>query len=807
MVRSVVTKFHQHALALAFAVKEINENAQILPNVTLGFHIYDSYYDARMTYRTTLDLLFKSISFLPNYKCARQRNLIAIIGGLGSDTSFHMADILDLYKLPQLIYGSLVPQKLYHIQVPSFYTMVPNEAHQYSGIIQLLQYFGWTWIGLMALDNNNGEKFLQTMELLLSQHGICTAYTERIPHEISLDNLEPIIDKASHIHVPLTDHKANTFIIYGESVTIAQLRAIVFVQDPANKEQDSFRKVWIMTSGINFILPGIQRGWDLDLFQGAISFMVHLRELQGFKTFLQMVEPSWAREDGFFKDFWEQAFDCFLPNPDMSLKDDEMCSGKENLEDLPGHLFEMHTIGHSYSIYNGVYATVHALHAMFSSQSFQRSIKRAGSVELVELQPWLLHPYLKRVSFNNSANDMVSFNERKEIRGGFDIVNMVTFPNRSFERVKVGWVEPDAPGGEEFRINENMILWHRVFNQVCPLSVCNEQCHPGNQKKKKEGEKFCCYDCIPCPEGEISNKTDMEKCFKCPEDQYPTKGKDDCIHKIVTYLSYKELLGYTLASISISLSLITALILGIFLKHRDTPLVKANNQDLTYILLISLHFCFLCPLLFIGQPNEVTCLLRQPTFGIIISMAVSCILAKTLTVVVAFMATRPDSNMKKWVGKRMATSIVLFFSLIQVDLCALWLVSSPPFPQLNMHSVTEAIINECNEGSTVMFSCVLGYMGFLALASFFVAFCARRLLDSFNEAKFITFSMLVFCSVWVLFVPTYLSSTGKALLAVEIFSILASSAGLLGCIFFPKCYIILLRPEMNTKDQLVRRKN
>ncbi|XP_063158973.1 vomeronasal type-2 receptor 26-like [Candoia aspera] len=686
--------------------------------------------------------------------------------------------------------------------------MVPGEAHQYSGIIQMLQHFGWTWIGLVALDNNNGDRFMQALESLFAQNGICTAYTERIPYGFRLDDLEEIIDTASHIRVPLTDHQANTFIIYGESVTIGHLRAIIFGQDPTNKEIDSFRKVWVMTSGIDFILPGLQRGWDLDLFQGAIAFTVHSRELQGFKAFLQMVEPSCAQEDGFLKEFWEQAFDCVFPNPDISVKKDEkMCSGKEKLEDLPGPVFEMHTIGHSYSIYNGVYATAHALQAMFSSQSFQRSILRGKFAELVELQPWLLNPYLQRVSFNNSAGDKVSFNEQKEMRGGFDIVNMVSFPNRSFERVKIGWIDPDAPHGEEFTIRENVIMWHRAFNQVCPLSACNEWCHPGNRKEKKEGEKFCCYDCVPCPDGEISNKTDMENCFKCPEDQYPSKEKDDCIHKLEIYLSYKELLGFTLAFTSVLLSLITSLILGVFHKHRDTPLVKANNRDLTYTLLISLLFCFLCPLLFLGQPNKVTCLLRQPTFGIIFSMAVSCILAKTLTVVVAFMATRPGSNVKKWVGKRMATSIILFCSLIQVALCTIWLASFPPFPQLNMHSMTKAIIKECSEGSAVMFSCVLGYMGLLALASFSVAFSARRLPDSFNEAKFITFSMLVFCSVWVLFVPTFLSTRGKALVAVEIFSILASSAGLLGCIFFPKCYIIMLRPELNIRQQLIRRKN
>ncbi|XP_063158960.1 vomeronasal type-2 receptor 26-like [Candoia aspera] len=656
----MVTKFYQHTLALAFAVKEINEDPQILPNVTLGFHIYDSYYDARMTYRTTLDLLFKSTCFLPNYKCAKQKKLIAIIGGLGSDISFHMADILGLYKIPQLTYGTLVLGNTDHTLVPSLYSMVPNEAQQYFGILQLLQYFGWTWIGLFAHDNNNGEKFLEALEALLFQNGICAAYRLRIPQRIRLDNFEEMIDIASYIHVPLTDHRANIFIIYGESVTMAQLKTILFVQDPRNKETDSIRK---------------------------------------------------------------------------------------------------------------------------------------------------LHPYLQRVSFNNSAGDTVSFNEQKEMRGGFDIVNMVSFPNRSFERVKIGWIDPYAPHGEEFTIHENLIMWHRVFNQVHPLSACNERCHPGNRKEKKEGEKFCCYECVPCPEWEISNKTDMENCFNCPEDQYPTKEKDDCIHKLVMYLSYKEPLGFILTSISVSLSLITALILGVFLKHRDTPLVKANNRDLTYTLLICLLFCFLCPLLFLGQPNKVTCLLRQPMFGIIFSMAVSCILAKTLTVVVAFMATRPGSNVKKWVGKRMATSIVIFCSLIQVGLCTIWLASLPPFPQLDMHSTNEAIIKECNEGSPALLTCVMGYMGLLALASFSVAFCARRLPDSFNEAKFITFSMLVFCSVWVLFVPTYLSSRGKALVAVEIFSIIASSAGLLGCIFFPKCYIIILRPELNIKKHLIRRKN
>uniref|UniRef100_A0A3B3TML8 G-protein coupled receptors family 3 profile domain-containing protein n=1 Tax=Poecilia latipinna TaxID=48699 RepID=A0A3B3TML8_9TELE len=384
-----------------------------------------------------------------------------------------------------------------------------------------------------------------------------------------------------------------------------------------------------------------------------------------------------------------------------------------------------------------------------------------------------------------------------------------------------GWVENGGricSGDEDLKAVETEFLdvsdlrpEYNVYKAVYALAYALDEllrCEPGKGPFSEESCATlqtlqpwqCCFDCIPCSEGMINSL----ECFSCPEDFWSSPQRDLCVLKQTEFLSYQEPLGICLTAASLLGTFICAVVLGIFIYHRSTPIVRANNSELSFNLLLSLKLCFLCSLLFIGRPRLWTCQLRHAAFGISFVLCVSCILVKTMVVLAVFKASKPGGGASlKWFGVSQQRGTVLVLTSVQAAICTAWLVSSSPSPHKNTKYHNDKIVYECIVGSTIGFAVLLGYIGILAILSFVLAFMARNLPDNFNEAKLITFSMLIFCAVWVAFVPAYVSSPGKYADAVEVFAILASSFGLLVALFGPKCYIILLRPERNTKKALM----
>ncbi|XP_067245191.1 extracellular calcium-sensing receptor-like [Chanodichthys erythropterus] len=765
------------AQTLIFAIEEINNSTQLLPGVYLGYKIYDSCGSIAHTILSGMALMNGYEDTLSDTSCSRPPAVHAIIGESTSSPTIGLASVAGPFSLPVISHFATCACLSNRKKYPTFFRTIPSDYYQSRALAQLVKHFGWTWVGTVRSRSDYGNNGIVAFEEAAKQEGICIEYSEAIfrtdPEEQFLKTLE-VIEKG-------TARVVLAFIALGDFVPLVK----VIAQHNITGLQWVGSESWITSRTL-------AETKEYSFLSGAVGFAVANAKLVGLREFLVNVHPDQDPNNELLKEFWETAFQC-------SFRSSGGCTGSERLDEQQNEYTDVSELRIANKVYTAVYSVAHALHNLLKDlKSSTISSKREWPTTQKVLE------YMRDVRFTVKTGEKIFFDANGDPVARYDLVNWQPAEDGSLQFRHVGSFESSLPSEQyqHLQVNQEHMLWAGNSGQL-PVSVCSESCPAGTRKAVQKGRPVCCYDCIPCAEGEISNITDSSDCFPCDSEYWSNERKDRCVLKVVEFLSYTEIMGMVLCIFSFTGVLLTAFVSFLFYVYKETPIVRANNSELSFLLLFSLSLCFLCSLTFIGRPTEWSCMLRHTAFGITFVLCISCVLGKTIVVLMAFRATLPGRNIMKWFGPVQQRLSVVCLTLIQVIICVLWLTISPPFPYMNSSYYRERIILECNLGSALGFWAVLGYTGLLSILCFVLAFLARKLPDNFNEAKFITFSMLIFCAVWLTFIPAYVSSPGKYTVAVQIFAILASSCGLLFCIFAPKCYIILLKPQKNTKKQMM----
>ncbi|KAL3991815.1 hypothetical protein ACER0C_011440 [Sarotherodon galilaeus] len=759
----------QFAQAMLFAIEEINNSTDLLPGVSLGYKIYDNCGSVARSAGVTLALA-NGNEIVPAY-------VQAIIGATSSPTAIAVAAVIGPFFVPVISHFATCACLSDKTKYPSFLRTIPSDYYQSRALAHLVKYFGWTWVGAIRSNNEYGNNGMATFTETAQQLGICLEYSVSFFRTDPSDKIQKII----HII------KASTSKVIVAFLSRADLNVLLheFLYHNLSGYQWVGSESWIFDS----------QTAEMDIhhiLDGSIGLSIPKAHVTGLREFILNEKPLNSSNNELFTEFWEALFKCKFRQSSADIQKE--CTGHEDVTGVQNSFIDMSLMPIFNNVYKGVYAVAHALHNILSCNK--------TCSKNVQLDPFMILQQIRKSRFITKEGDEVHFNENGDPAAKYEIINWQPRENGIVEFVTVGLYDPSLVQEKQLNLQNKSLIWARNSKQV-PVSVCNEKCPPGTRKVLQKGRPVCCYDCIRCAEGEISNITDSVTCVRCLPEFWSNERRDVCIKKEAEFLSYEDIMGALLTAVSLFGAYMTVGVILIFFKYRKTPIVRANNSELSFLLLFSLILCFLCSLTFIGQPSDWSCMFRHVAFGITFVICISCLLGKTMVVLMAFRATRPGSNVNKWFGQTQQRLCVTGFTLIQVIICIIWLTTSPPFPFKNFKEIKDKITLECALGSAVGFWAVLGYIGLLAILCFIFAFLARKLPDNFNEAKFITFSMLIFCAVWITFIPAYISSPGKFSVAVEIFAILASSFGLLICIFIPKCYIILLKPEKNTKKHVM----
>lgn len=776
-------------LAMIHAIEMIN-NSTLLSGVTLGYEIYDTCAEVTKAMASALRFLSKSntskdiVEFKCNYSDYVPR-IKAVTGASYSEVSMAVSRLLALQLIPQVSPASSAEILSDKIRFPSFLRTIPSDFHQTRAMAHLICESGWNWIGVIATDDDNGRFALESFGIQAMANSVCIAFKEMLPAYLSDNTFHTKVDRA--VEKIVKETRVNVIVVFMRQFHVLKLfkKAI----------ERNVKKIWIASDNWSTAVK-ISTMPNIRKLGTVVGFGFKNKDLSTFQDFLRNLHDRPTENNKFLLEYIMLLSVCaHLDNYDF-----QMCISSQSQYDLMQNVENNHQIwrddflnaniepGFIHSTILAVYAIAHAI----KGQCKDRNCKNPSA-----FAPWELLEELKKVIIIDDDKE-IKFDSKGDLSSGYDVLLWKEVDGR-MEITTMAEYDPE----NGYFIFEDEEKKKEFLDLKKVPSTCSQHCRPGQMKKVTESPHTCCYECVYCPENHYSNQTDMDYCYRCHNKTYwAPMNSTTCYRKTIHFLGWTDWFAIFLLLLSAFGVVLIFSISAIFTKNLSTPVVKASGGlTVCYIILLSHFFIFLSTVFFIGEPTEFKCRTRQALFGISFALCISCILIKSLKILLAFSFDPKLQNFLKCAYKPI--TIVFICTGIQVIICTFWLIFRTPFVKQNF-SIPRAIILECNEGSVVAFGIMLGYIAALAFICFICAFKGRKLPENYNEAKFITFGMLIYFIAWIVFIPVYVTTFGKYLPAVEIIVILISNYGILCCTFFPKCYIIIYKQETNTKSAFLK---
>ncbi|KAI1297145.1 Metabotropic glutamate receptor [Halotydeus destructor] len=654
---------------MLYTIDWINRQSNFLPGIKLGAYILDDCDKDTYGLEQSVDFIKGSINTIDDvsYKCTdgstptiRQQVISGVIGAASSVTSIQVANLLRLFRIPQVSYFSTSPELSNKQRFEFFLRTVPSDTNQAQAMVEIIKKFNWTYVSVIYEESNYGIKAFEVLEDLLAQNNICLAVKEKL----TKDSGVAVEEAYDNIVLKLLSKKrAKGVIVFGSDQEVA----------------------------------GVMRA---------------IRRLNATGTF------AWIGSDG-----WRS-----------TLQPTRNTNRKAQLSRLSGDQFHFADNQDGPARYN------------------------------------ILH--FKQISPDNFAWVQVGQYEYGNLELDLDQV--------------------------QFRFEDNH---RRLASQQVPSSVCSLACGKGQAKKFLEGEN-CCWHCLNCSKYQVL--ISETQCSECPFGYLPNDEQTRCDSIPEDYMRVDSVYSYS-ALIFSSLGITATLyVISVFIKHQETPVVRASGRELCYVLLVGILMCYAMTFVIIMKPSDLVCGVQQAGIGFAFAVVYSSILVKTNRISRIFNAGKKSAKRPSFISPKSQLTICALMIFMQLIITVVWFAFSPP-KAIHFYPTRED--NQLTCEAVVKASHFIGfcYPIILIITCTIYAVLTRKIPEAFNESKYIGFTMYTTCIIWLAFVPIYFTTSNHVVLNLTTMcvAISLSSTVTLICLFTPKLYIILLHPEKNVRQSMM----
>ncbi|XP_053298457.1 glutamate receptor, metabotropic 2a [Pleuronectes platessa] len=760
----------QRLEAMLLALDEINKDDRILPGIRLGAHILDTCSKDTYALEQSLEFVRASLTKVDDseYTCPDGSYAIhddvplaisGVIGGSYSDVSIQVANLLRLFQIPQISYASTSAKLSDKSRYDFFARTVPPDFYQAKAMAEILRYFNWTYVSTVASEGDYGETGIDAFQQEARAHQICIATSAKVSRSMSRWSYENVIRSLQQ------KSNAKVVILFTRSEDARELLVA------ANRMNVSF--TWVASDGWG-AQESVVRGSEA-VADGAFTIELASYPIPQFNHYFTGLHPYNNTRNPWFREFWENQFQCSLH---------DLGCGKHSLREVP---FQPES--KIMFVVNAIYAMATALHNM-------RQALCPNSTKVCEaLKPGngrkFYRDYILKVKFEApfrppDTENLVLFDAFGDSLGRYNIFHYHKEGGR-YVYEKVGY------WAQSLTLNTSLIPW---ADQVAPTSQCSDPCRKNEVKSMQPGD-VCCWICIPCQPYQYLQ--DEFTCADCSFGQWPLANLTGCYNLPEEYIHWEDAWAIGPVTISCLGMMCTLFVIGLFLKHNETPVVKASGRELSYILLLGVLMCYTMTFIYIAKPSTAVCTLRRLGLGTSFAVCYSALLTKTNRIARIFSGVKDGAQRPRFISPASQVAICGALISCQLIVVMVWLLLEAPGVRKEVSPERRDVVTlKCNSKDSSMLMS-LTYNCILIILCTVYAFKTRKCPENFNEAKFIGFTMYTTCIIWLAFQPIFYvtASDYRVQTTTMCISVSLSGSVVLGCLFAPKVHIILFQPQKN----------
>ena len=791
-VSSLVKSGLERVEAFLYAIDKINGDANLLPNISLGYDIRDTCSVENVALDESFSLTSTGSLFndgVCETSASVNQSMLGIAGIIGptiSPVALPVAGLLRLFTVPQVSYAASASALDNRERYGYFFRTIPPDDQQAQAMIDLLMSFGWTLVTLVHSNDDYGEDGSERFRQFADSAEICVDLDIGIDDDFQENNYGDAALK-------LFENSAASIVVFFASRNFI---------DPFMKElsktimnsTESSRFLWIASDSWAQAMDIVQR--YPDILEGRMWGFAPLSEgnLFDFESYFSDLSVGTNKRNAWFPEYFEYYHNCTITG----------CPMMESILNNSDYFLTKFKVD---LVIDAVYSLGHAVNDFLNDNCDLPiqwdSVSKTCQGQRREMNGTVLRQYLQEVNFTSPSGKHIIFDDFGNPESKYEITNYQLKENGEYGFVRVGLWFGSKPVGDKLKIAKNVTLQFGKHGGGEPLleikSSC-KLCPVGSARERVPSS--CCVICLPCVGQNYTNSSSnaSSECVECPDGMWgndPLVGSSYCQPIRKSYLSVGEWLGIflvILAFFGLVCVVIVCIAMGMLWKN---PMIKSSGREQMLVLLCGVTMCFLLTVVFLLEPSPAVCFFQRAGTWFCFSLMLSALLVKLIRIARIFLRSH-TSKPPRFIQP--IYQIIFTMALVGIQMLLVLislLVVHPKVAEvtiLNRENTNDhpVLLLKCLAPHKAMIAVHMLYYSILLLASNVLALLTIRFPENFNEVRYVAFTTFCIGLVWLSFLVSYFVTEEEYHSAVVSFSIQTSAIAVLFCFYCPRIFAAIM---------------